>query len=364
VTKEESAVNRGTFLDIDLNKLSENARKTVEVCSEHGIEVLGVTKGFSAIPEIVQAMADGGIQKFADARLENVMLLRTKGFFQHITLLRIPMISQADEVVFYTNCSLNSEYKVIQRLNESAEKVGRIHDIVLMIEVGDLREGLLPEEAKSVMRKIRDLRHIRVLGVGTNMGCYGGILPTEKNLNTLCQVAQELQTIAGSPFEVVSGGGTSSLMLAASGKLPKGINQLRVGEGILRGTATTHARDLPWLNQDAFVRHAEIIEGKNKPSVPFGEKGADAFGNVPSFEDNGIRRRAIVALGQQDVALNGITPYDSGIRILGASSDHMILDIEDAARTYKVGDQVDFRLHYQGLLTLCSSKYVRKVYQK
>jgi predicted amino acid racemase len=356
-------MNHGTFLEIDLKKLTENSRKTMELCAKQGIEVLGVTKGFSAIPEIVRAMADGGITKFADARLENIKMLRSNGFLQHMTLLRIPMLSQADEVVFYTNTSLNSEYEVIERLSESAAAVERRHDIVLMIEVGDLREGLLPEDACAVMRKALELPGIRVVGVGTNMGCYGGILPTDQNLSALCRVAGELQNIAGYEFDVISGGGTSSLMLAASGEMPEGINQLRVGEGILLGTDTTHNTDIPWLNQDAFVLHSEIIEMKDKPSVPYGETGLDAFGNAPLFEDLGVRRRAIVALGRQDSPPAGLTPFDPGVHILGASSDHMILDIEDAGKDYRVGDLMDFRLNYQGLLNLCSSKYVRKVYR-
>ena len=356
-------MERGTFLEVDLKKLAENSRRTMELCAAHHIEVLGVTKGFSAIPEIVRAMADGGITKFADARLENIKLLRASGFLQHMTLLRIPMLSQTDEVVFYTNASLNSEYEVIERLSSSAASVGRRHDIVLMIEVGDLREGLLPEDARAVMRRVLELPGVRVAGVGTNMGCYGGILPTDRNLTALCRVAEELQNIAGYDFDVVSGGGTSSLMLAASGEMPAGINQLRVGEGILLGTDTTHNMDIPWLNQDAFVLHSEIIEVKEKPSVPYGETGLDAFGNTPMFEDMGVRRRAIVALGRQDSPPAGLTPFDPGVKILGASSDHMILDIEDAKRDYRVGGLMDFRLNYQGLLNLCSSKYVRRIYK-
>ena len=356
-------MDHGTFLEIDLSKLRENSRKTAELCARHGIEVLGVTKGFSAIPEIVQAMADGGITKFADARLENVKMLRSRGFLQHMTLLRIPMLSQAEEVVFYTNASLNSELEVIRRLSEAAAAADRRHDVVLMIEVGDLREGLLPEDAAAVMRRALELPGIRMVGVGTNMGCYGGILPTEENLSALCRVARELQNVAGYEFDVVSGGGTSSLMLAASGQMPEGINQLRVGEGILLGTDTTHASDIPWLNQDAFVLHSEIIELKEKPSVPYGETGRDAFGNAPRFEDHGVRTRAIVALGRQDSPPAGLTPFDQGIHILGASSDHTILDIEDAARDYRVGDTVAFRLNYQGLLNLCSSKYVKRIYR-
>lgn len=356
-------MNRGTYLEVELGKITENARRVAEGCSQRGIEVLGVTKGFSAIPRIVEAIIAGGVDKLADARLENIMSLRYLGFTQEMTLLRIPMLSSVKQVVSLTDCSLNSELSVIRALSDAAQSLGKRHNIVLMVDVGDLREGVLPSAAADMLRKILTMKGVHVSGIGTNMGCYGGILPTEKNLSLLSELAVDLQNIAGRRFEVVSGGGTSSLMLIHSGEMPGQINQLRVGEGILLGTDTTHNCKIPWLYQDAFLLHAEIVEIKNKPSVPYGEVGLDAFGRAPEFEDRGVRKRAIVSLGGQDVSVDGIMPADEGICILGASSDHMILDVSDAGEKLQVGDEICFRLNYHGLLRLCSSKYIRRVYK-
>lgn len=352
----------GTCLVIELSKITENSRRIVLRCGESSIDVLGVTKGFTALPRIVDAMVNGGITRFADARLENIYALRQYGFDQDMTLLRIPMLSKARQVVEITNCSLNSESSVINALSDAAMEMGKTHKIMLMVDVGDLREGIMPREASEVMRQILKMKGVYVCGVGTNMGCYGGILPTQRNLTMLLEIAADLEKLAGRQFDEISGGGTSSLTLLETGSIPKGVNQLRIGEGLLLGTDTTHGRKIPWLLQDAFVLKSEIVEIKSKPSVPFGEIGHDAFGSVPSFVDNGIRRRAIVALGKQDVSIEGISPMDGNIEILGASSDHMILDITDAEKNLNVGDQVTFRLNYQGILFLCNSRYVKKVY--
>lgn len=307
-------------------------------------------------------MLAGGITKLADARLENVLRLRRHGFTQPFTLLRIPMLSQAKEVVAACDSSLNSELEVISALSEAALRQGRCHDVILMIDVGDLREGVFPEDAAEMLRGALPMKGIRVAGVGTNMGCYGGILPTKQNLSLLCEVAAELEQVAGEPIEIVSGGGTSSLMIVEAGEMPSAVNQIRVGEGILLGTDATFARPIPWLYQDTFVLKAEIVELKCKPTIPIGERGAAVFEDAPVFEDQGVRLRAIVALGQQDVAPGGVSAFDPDIRILGASSDHMIMDIEDSARTYAVGDMIDLRLNYQGLLMACSSAYIPHVY--
>lgn len=354
----------GTFLEIDLDKVRDNSRIIVEKCRPLDIEVLGVTKGFSAKPRIVKAMVQGGISTLADSRLENIMALRKKGFTQDITLLRIPRISAVKKVIAFTDYSVNSEYSVIRQLSDAALAESKKHKIVLMVDVGDLREGVLPEDAFVMTQRISMLKGVTLAGVGTNMGCYGGILPTMSNLNMLIDIADEIEKRAGIKLEIVSGGGTSSLRLIEEGKMPKGINQLRIGEGILLGTDTTHDNIIPWLHQDAFVLRAEVIEVKTKPSVPIGELGHDAFGNKPVFEDNGLRKRAIVSLGRQDVNVEGVFPLNTKMHVLGASSDHLIVDVTDADENIKVGGQISFKLNYQGLLFLSNSKYVKKVYIK
>jgi len=354
----------GTYLEIDLDKIRDNSRLIVEKCRPLGIEILGVTKGFSAKPRIVRAMIQGGITELADSRLENIMALRKKGFTQSMTLLRIPRLSVVKKVVTFTDCSINSEYSVIKKLSEAAILADKKHSIVLMVDVGDLREGVLPEDAFEMARKISSLKGITLVGIGTNMGCYGGILPTVSNLELLIDIAEEIEKRVGIKLNVISGGGTSSLKLIENHEMPERINQLRIGEGILLGTDTTHDNVIPWLHQDAFILRAEVIEVKTKPSVPIGELGHDAFGNTPVFEDNGLRKRAIVSLGRQDVNVEGLFPLDPRMQVLGASSDHLIVDVTDAKDNITVGKQISFKLNYQGLLFLSNSKYVKKVYIK
>ena len=102
---------------------------------------------------------------------------------------------------------------------------------------------------------------------------------------------------------------------------------------------------------------------KEKPSVPIGEVGKDAFGNTPQFIDAGIRKRAILALGKQDVYIEGIFPLDEKAKILGASSDHTIVDITNADCEVRVGDEMLFALTYPGLLSASDSRYIEKVFK-
>ncbi|QDR79661.1 alanine racemase [Sporomusa termitida] len=349
-----------SLLEIDLDKIKYNTAQVKKICGRQGIKVLGVTKGFSAIPQIVAAMVAGGVDGLADARMENIIKLRNYGFDQEMTLLRIPKLSNVADVVHYTNVSVNSEITVIKALSQAAGKLHSPHQIVLMIDVGDLREGVMAENVLATAKQISRLPGVRLIGLGTNMGCFGGVLPSINNLGLLVELGTCIEKQLGLQIEIISGGATSTLSLVETGIVPAGVNQLRIGEGILLGTDSTNNRKIPWLCDDAFLLRAEVIEFKAKPSVPIGDIGRDAFGNIPQFADEGLRKRAILALGKQDVNIEGITPIDENLKILGASSDHLIVDATDSAANIHVGDAICFRLNYSGILSASQSRYIGK----
>lgn len=351
-------------LEINLDKITENANRVVGKCREKGIQVIGVTKGFSAMQQIVDAMLAGGIEELADARMENIVELRKRNIHNPITLLRIPRLSNVDNVVRYANTSINSEILVIKALAAAGVRNGKVHNIILMVDVGDLREGIMQENVLETAKEICHLHGVKIIGIGTNMGCFGGVLPSVDNLSLLAELRYVLERHLGYQLEIISGGGTSTLLLVEKDMVPVGINQLRIGEGILLGTDTTNNRKISWLFQDAFVLRAEVIEVKDKPSLPIGEVGKDAFGNTPKFTDRGIIKRAILALGRQDVYIEGLFPVDKNLKILGASSDHTIVDITDASYEITVGSEVFFGLTYSGLLSVSDSRYVKKQFIK
>jgi predicted amino acid racemase len=163
-------------------------------------------------------------------------------------------------------------------------------------------------------------------------------------------------------LETVSTGGTAALELLENSTLPEGINQVRVGEGLLLGRNPVRNKALGWLKQDAFKLKAEIVEIKTKPSLPLGEMGFDAFGKVPEFEDRGTRKRAVLAIGRQDVDTDGLMPVAAGIEILGGSSDQVVADVTDSSCTVTVGDVLEFALNYSSLLRAMTSPFVRKRY--
>ncbi len=350
----------GPAITVDLEKIEKNTQIITRFCADHGIDVIGVTKATCGMPSVAGAMIRGGVKGIGESRIENINRLLMSGINVPVTLLRIPPLSAAREVVSLSDVSLNSELPVIKELSLAAEETGKVHDIILMVDLGDLREGIWPDDLLSAAEEVHALPGIRIRGIGTNLTCYGGVLPSRENMKQLVEYAERVEDRLGIPMEIISAGNSSALELVKEGKMPEQVNQLRIGEAILLGRETAYGRTWPGLSTDAFVLKAELIEVKEKPSVPIGETGMDAFGEKPVFEDRGKMRRGILNIGREDVAVDGIIPVDSGISILGASSDHLLVDLTEAAGNVKLGEEVSFTMNYGALLAGMTSSYVLK----
>lgn len=330
------------------------------MCKKADINVWGVTKCICAMPEAAQAMIDGGATCIADSRVEN--LKKLKNINCKKVLLRIPMDCEADDVIRYADLSLNSELSTLRSLGEAAKKAGKKHDVVIMIDLGDLREGILPKDADGFVNEALKIEGIKIAGFGVNLTCYGGVIPDENNLKELVDISLKLNEKYDLGIKIISGGNSSSLYLLTDGKMPHGINNLRLGESILLGRETSFQSRICNTYDDVFIFKAKIVELKEKPSIPIGNIGKDAFGNIPSFKDKGIRKRAIIAAGRQDIEPFNIHPTDDeNIRIIGASSDHTIVDVTDSKEDYKVGDVLSFKMDYGCLLKAFTSNYVTKI---
>ena len=227
------------ILEIDTRKIEENARKLHTFCARRGVELAFVTKGFSARPGVIRAARAGGVTRFADSRLKNIIAAKTAIPGLHYLLIRIPAIDEAEEVVRWADCSLQSQIEVIRAVSDAAVRQGKIHPIILMVDVGDLREGVFGrEQLEEIAGQILGCPGVELVGLGTNVGCYGSILPSVENTQILVELRDFLNEKYGFHIKTLSGGSTCTLKLLEEGRLPAGINHLRVGEGLLYGEDT------------------------------------------------------------------------------------------------------------------------------
>ena len=364
------------LLTINTDYITENAKEIVKRAKQNGVSITAVTKCFGGNREVASALLKGGIKIIGDSRIAN--LEKFKDLPCQKWMIRIPSLSECDQIVEYADVSLNSEITTIRQLNHSAFKKGVRHGVILMIDVGDLREGwflgdgtsestevdnLMDNSVAEIMNtiiEILSMSNIDFVGIGANETCFGGVIPTPSTFKEIIWLKQYIEKSFNIACPVISGGNSSSYHLLDSNILPSDINNLRLGELILFGREPAMNICYSYLHQDSFILHVEIVELKNKPSVPVGKIGRDAFGKIPHFEDKGIRKRAICALGRQDTDVDNLTPLDKGMTIEGASSDHMIIDITGSRKKYKVGDVIKLVCNYSSALHICTSEYIEK----
>jgi predicted amino acid racemase len=351
------------YLKIKLDKIIENTREIVAWAGKNQIKIIGVTKGVCGDPQVAQAMVRGGVSGLADSRIENIKRLKNYGFKVPLFLLRIPMLSEVSKVIRHVDISLNSQLEVIFALNDEAKKRNKVHKIILMMDLGDRREGILPNDLRQTLCKIKEeCSNIEMIGLGTNLACFGGVLPTKENMEQLISLTNLAEDILAKKLEIISAGNSSSLPLMQESKLPKRINQLRIGESILLGRNLITGKPFSELNSDTFILGAEIMELKMKGALPEMPQGPNAFGEEVDFKRKGVRKRAILGIGRQDISPSGLSSCISGVDIEGGSSDHLIIDITEAEKDLEVGNILEFKVDYRALLKSTTSPYVDNKY--
>ena len=323
-------------IDIDTQVIRRNAQFLCNRLGRVGISVTGVTKGVGGHPAVAQAMLDGGVVGLADSRLDNVMRLRTAGITCPISLIRAPMRAEMAGVVAYCTNSYNTELETIALLGAAALAVGRVHGVMLMVEVGDSREGLLLRDLPAFVLAVHRHSGLRLDGVGVNFACLSGVPPTTAALLYLCAAIATAESASGIRIPQLSGGNSASLPLLLTGPDHARVNNLRLGESILLGCEPVSGRLINGLSDTAFGLVAEVIESSHKSHRV----------TVATTRPVDISNQVVLALGSQDTDIQGLG-FPLGCTLAGSTSDHSVLDTGKRRRT--VGSEVALTMNYSAL---------------
>lgn len=350
----------GLRLDIDLDKIGDNARHLVERAAARGVSITGVTKAFLGEPRLARVLGAAGAVEIGDSRVENIERMRDARITTPMLLIRTPMPSQIDRIVRSGAASVATDVDVLSALATAARLCGRVHEVMIMVELGDLRDGVMPSELHDTVRRILRLPTIRLRGIGTNLACRHGIEPSDENMGELSRLVDTVEATYGTEIAVVSGGNSANLTWLDDTEHVGRINNLRLGESILLGREPLHRRPIAGLDTDAVTLVTEVIESKRKPTRPWGRAGQNAFGE-PSVTTTGREPageiwQTIVAAGRQDIDADDLqAPH--GVTVLAASSDHLILETETRMTA---GDEIRFEPGYSALLRAMTSPFVHK----
>jgi len=339
-------------IEVDLSKIRHNTQKIVGRLGPRGIGITGVTKAVCGHPAIAQAMLDGGASGLADARLSNVQRLRAAGMTGPITLIRTPMLSQADQVVQACEASYNTEILVILALAAAAIRNGSVHGIILMVEMGDRRDGIFPENLADIARLVLQIPGVALKGIGANFACLNGGVPTKSQMDAMSALANEIEGVCGPFLKIVSGGSSANLPWALGDHATSRVNDLRLGEAILLGVEPVSGDQIGGMHIDAFTLVAEVIETDAKPP-PFPIALINPTTERLRIElTRDASMRMILAMGHQDTNILGLT-MPVGSTLIGATSDHLV--IESPRSLPAVGSEVRFQLNYNALMHAMSA---------
>uniref|UniRef100_UPI00404AF49C alanine racemase n=1 Tax=Flavobacterium sp. TaxID=239 RepID=UPI00404AF49C len=359
-------------LIIHTKNIQENIHFLSDYFKKHNISWSLVTKVFSGDKEFLKhVLTDEIIQKIdsiGDSRLTSLKNLKAVNPKMQTIYIKPPAKIYADDIVKYANISLNSSYETIVALNEAAKKIDKMHQIIIMVELGELREGVNRTALITFYESVFLLSNIDVIGIGSNLGCMYGIEPSYDKLLQLSLYKELISEKFNRELKYVSGGTSITLPLVENNTIPKDINHFRVGEAIFFGTSPLDNKKFKELSTDTFEFKANIIELDEKMIVPEGIISDASIGHSADFKGKSSTQKSIKAIldfGILDVDKNNIDPIDSDIKFVGITSDMLVIDIgtnktKDGKKKYSIGDKISFKPNYMAVARLLNSKFIDK----
>nr|NQU91453.1 alanine racemase [Bacteroidota bacterium] len=351
------------FVTLDIKKLKSNFDYLNTLFKKNGIEWSVISKILSGNEIYLTELLKFDITQICDSRVSNLKMIKSINPSIETIYIKPPAKRSISSIVKYADISLNTEFETIKMLSDEAKKQNKTHKIIIMIELGELREGIMGENFMAFYESIFKLKNIKVVGIGANLTCLYGVLPNHDKLIQLSLYEQLIEARFNRQIEYVSGGASVTIPLLFQNLLPKGINHFRVGETLFLGTDVYNNKPFKKMHSDAFRLYSEIIELIEKPMVPEGNLSTNVEGEEFEFDPINIgetSNRAIIDIGLLDVDVNHLELVDKTIKIAGASSDMIVIDLIENRKKYKVGDLIEFKLDYMGTLRILNSKYIDK----
>ncbi|MCF8225871.1 MAG: alanine racemase [Bacteroidales bacterium] len=351
------------YIELDIQKLKENYEYLDKLFRKRNIQFSVVTKILSGNRMFLSELLKLDIKQVCDSRVSNLKTIKSLKPDIETIYIKPPAKRAIKSVVQYADISVNTEINTIKLLSEEAQRQNKKHKILIMIELGELREGVMGEDFMAFYEVVFRLKNIEVIGIGANLTCLYGVLPNHDKLIQLCLYEQLVEAKFNRHIPFVSGGSSVTIPLIFQGLLPEGINHFRVGETLFLGTDLYNNSTIDKMNPDVFSLFAEIIELIEKPQVPIGEMGQNVEGSSFEFDQKNAGKRsfrAIVDIGLLDVEESHIELVDKDINMVGGSSDMFVIDLGNNEKNYKVGDLLEFKMDYMGVLRTINSKYIDK----
>ena len=352
------------YVTLSKSSLSHNYHFLQDLFQSHEMNWAPVLKMLCGNEKFLKYLLQLGDEQVCDARLTNLKIIKKLDPTKETIYIKPPSKHSIKDIVTYADVSFNTEFTTIKWLSEEAKLQKKVHRIIIMIELGDLREGIMGESLIDFYKQVFKLKHIEVVGIGANLNCLNGVMPSKDKLIQLSLYEQLIKAKFGKKIIGVSGGSSVMVPLLLKGQIPKGVNHFRIGETLFFGSDLFENNTIEGMKDDVFQLQAEIIEITEKPVVPYGNIENNPSGEKTVIKENDFgstQKRAILDIGLLDISkVDFLFPTDKTLEFIGASSDMLVIDISKSTTEYKVGDTINFKMSYMGALRVMNSKYIQK----
>ncbi len=351
------------YIELNKDKLHHNFNFLNNMFRDNNIEWGVVSKVLCGNKDYIKLLLDLGIKEIHDSRLSNLKVIKKLDPNVQTVYIKPPPKKSIKGVVKYADVSLNSEFETIKLISKEAHNQQKTHKVIIMIEMGDLREGILGEDLLDFYSSVFQLQNIEVIGLGTNLNCLNGVMPTHDKMIQLSLYKQLIEVKFNKKIPWITGGSSVTIPLIFKKLIPRAVNHFRIGETLFFGNDLFTGKIIKGMKGDVFKLYAEIIELSQKPVIPTGPVGTNVAGESPEINENDYGKtayRAILDIGLLDIDTKNILPVKKNFKFSGASSDMFILDIGRNTNKLSVGDMIEFKLDYMGVLRVLNSDYIEK----
>jgi ornithine racemase len=342
------------LITLDLDAIGRATGTLAERLLLRGIELVGVTKAVDGEPAVGQTMLEAGAAGLADSRLPALVRLAAHALAP-LTLLRAPQPRDIPAAAQIADRVLLCDAPTAAAMGARAP--GLPVELLLTIDLGDRREGVLPGQAAEAARRLSGLPGTTLAGVAVNFACLSGQLPSLALFHRAEEVLATVAEAGAIETPLLSLGGSCCLQYLDQFK-PRFRTEIRSGGGPLYGYDFVSNAPLEGLDRVDPILSATVLESFFKPPAPPGASGLDAFGHVPETAlPNDPAWHALVALGRRDCEPQGLRPLIDGAWLAGMTSDVGVLI---TPRELRPGDIVEFGCDYDALVRAVTSPYVAR----
>ncbi|MCG8432326.1 MAG: alanine racemase, partial [Candidatus Omnitrophica bacterium] len=164
---------RPTRAEINLAALSENYRQFRKLLPP-GVRVLVTVKadayGHGLIP-VAQRLCACGVDFLGVASIDEGIRLRQAGIDVPVLILGLILKENVRPVIDYDLYATVCEDTLAAELDRQAHRAGKVAGVHVKVDTGMGRIGLMPQDARSFIRKVSRLSSLRLDGVFTHFPC-------------------------------------------------------------------------------------------------------------------------------------------------------------------------------------------------